>query len=94
MDSTPHTSLLCSLFPVLQSDDTDGGIDVLVSVVGTGGTITGISRNIKTGHQPAPGRAAVCRKHPNFDCFRLSVYICSRKLSADPISFLTLNQHH
>ena len=28
-------------------DDTDGGIDVLISGVGTGGTITGISRFIK-----------------------------------------------
>ncbi|HEY5998962.1 MAG TPA: cysteine synthase A [bacterium] len=30
-------------------DDTDGGIDVLVAGVGTGGTITGVSRHIKNG---------------------------------------------
>ncbi len=30
-------------------NDTDGGVDVLVAGVGTGGTITGISRYIKHG---------------------------------------------
>jgi cysteine synthase A len=57
-------------------DDTDGAIDVLVSGVGTGGTITGVSRFIKhTKGKPIVSVAVEPAKSP----------VISQTLAGDPV---------